>query len=51
MSVHVDPWEYLLLIGAGATAGNWAQDKYHNDLKEVEELRLYLERRPDVHKE
>ncbi|KAF1321003.1 hypothetical protein FI667_g12202, partial [Globisporangium splendens] len=40
------PWEHVLLIGAGAYAGNYFQNKYHQDLKEVEELRAYLERRP-----
>lgn len=41
-----EPWEHVLFIGAGAYAGNYFQNKYHQDLKEVEELRQYLERRP-----
>ncbi|CAI5720711.1 unnamed protein product [Peronospora destructor] len=44
------PWEHLLFMGAGAGLGSYLQNKYHRDLKEVEELRLYLERRPDVNK-
>ncbi|TMW64175.1 hypothetical protein Poli38472_014292 [Pythium oligandrum] len=42
------PWEHVLYIGAGAYIGSFLEKKYHEDLKEVEELRLYLERRPDA---
>lgn len=45
-----DPWEHVLFMGIGAGLGNYLQKKYHRDLEEVEELRLYLERRPDVNK-
>ncbi|RLN52201.1 hypothetical protein BBJ29_000797 [Phytophthora kernoviae] len=44
------PWEHVLFMGMGAGLGNYLQKKYHRDLAEVEELRLYLERRPDVNK-
>lgn len=44
------PWEHVLFMGIGAGLGNYLQKKYHRDLEEVEELRLYLERRPDVNK-
>ncbi|KAJ0394996.1 hypothetical protein P43SY_002149 [Pythium insidiosum] len=42
------PWEHLAFIGVGAYVGSFMEKKYHEDLKEVEALRLYLERRPDV---
>jgi hypothetical protein len=45
-----DPWEHVLFIGVGAALGNFMQNKYHRDLEEVEELRLYLERRANVNK-
>ncbi|KAG1688699.1 hypothetical protein DVH05_003136 [Phytophthora capsici] len=45
-----EPWEHVLFMGVGAGLGNYVQKKYHRDLEEVEELRQYLERRPDVNK-
>jgi hypothetical protein len=51
MAYTVDPWEHVLFIGLGAYAGNKFEEKYENDMKEVEELRLYLERRPAIRKE
>ncbi|KAL3659692.1 hypothetical protein V7S43_015367 [Phytophthora oleae] len=45
-----EPWEHVLFMGVGAGLGNYLQKKYHRDLEEVEELRQYLERRPDVNK-
>ncbi|POM65243.1 mitochondrial protein [Phytophthora palmivora] len=44
------PWEHVIFMGVGAGLGGYLQNKYHRDLEEVEELRLYLERRPDVNK-
>jgi hypothetical protein len=43
-----DPWEHVLLIGVGAYAGNVVQTKYAETQQEVEELRLYLERRANT---
>lgn len=43
-----DPWEHVIFIGVGAYAGNLVQNKHHENEKEVEELRLYLERRTNA---
>jgi hypothetical protein len=45
---HAEPWEHVLFVGIGAFTGNYLEKKYKRDLEEVEALRLYLERRPDV---
>ncbi|RLN32569.1 hypothetical protein BBJ28_00012133 [Nothophytophthora sp. Chile5] len=50
VNATTDPWEHILFMGIGAGLGNFFQKKYHRDLAEVEELRLYLERRPDIQK-
>lgn len=44
------PWEHVLFMSLGAGFGNYLQKKYHRDLAEVEELRLFLERREEVKK-
>lgn len=46
MALTTEPWEHVLLLGIGAAAGSYFENKYEQDLKEVEELRQYLERRP-----
>ncbi|CCI45864.1 unnamed protein product [Albugo candida] len=40
-----ESWEYVLLIGAGAFAGNYLEKKYYRDVEEVEEIRHYLEKK------
>ncbi|TDH71039.1 hypothetical protein CCR75_002790 [Bremia lactucae] len=44
------PWEHVLFMGVGACVGNYFQKKYYRDLEEVEELRMYLERRENMKK-
>lgn len=41
----LESWEYVLLVGAGAFAGNYLEKKYYRDVEQVEEIRHYLEKK------